>query len=177
MNAKPLQRWSIALVMAVGCAACTTEPIKAPPVAPPPVRKVAPVDKPPPIAPQPPPAPTPKEPPSPPPIPKAVEELRRGVQRYDDGEYKEAARHFQRALELGLTVPADQVTAHKHLAFMACVAKRTSACRQEFRKAFEVDPAFDLAPAEAGHPMWGPVFRSVKNEVAKKPKPPPPAKR
>ena len=56
--------------------------------------------------PQPPPAPPPKEPPPPPPpLPKAVEELRRGVQRYDDGEYKEAARHFQRALELGLASP------------------------------------------------------------------------
>ena len=48
---------------------------------------------------------------------------------------------------------------------------RTSACRAEFRKAFEADPAFDLTPAEAGHPMWGPVFRSVKAEVAKKRKP------
>jgi len=166
----------MAVIVAIGCGACTTQPVKAPAVEPPPVRKAAPVDKPPPVAPQPPPAPPPKEPPPPPP-PKAVEELRRGVQRYDDGEYKEAARHFQRALELGLAVPADQVTAHKHLAFMACVAKRTSACRQEFRKAFEVDPAFDLTPAEAGHPMWGPVFRSVKSEVAKKRKSPPPAKR
>ena len=100
-----------------------------------------------------------------------MEELRRGVQRYDDGEYKEAARHFQQALEQGLASPVDQANARKHLAFMACVARRTTACRAEFRKAFEADPAFDLTPAEAGHPMWGPVFRSVKAEVAKKRKP------
>jgi Tfp pilus assembly protein PilF len=106
----------------------------------------------------------------PPPLPKSLEELRRGLQRYDDGEYKEAARHLQRALEAGLASPADQATARKHLAFMACVAKRTAACRAEFRRAFEADPAFALSPAEAGHPMWGPVFKSVQAEVAKKKK-------
>ena len=26
---------------------------------------------------------------------------------------------------------------------------------------------FDLTPAEAGHPIWGPVFRAVKADVAK----------
>ena len=109
----------------------------------------------------------------PPPADAAVEELRRGVQRYDDGEYKDAARHFQRALEQGLASPADQANARKHLAFIACVARRTTACRAEFRKAFEADPAFELTAAEAGHPMWGPVFRSVKAEVAKKRKPVP----
>jgi len=25
-----------------------------------------------------------------------------------------------------------------------------------------VDPTMDLAPAEAGHPIWGPIFRAVK---------------
>lgn len=166
-------------MIALALASCTTAPEKkVAPVEPtPPVRKAAPVEKPPVVAPQPAPAPPVKEAPPPPQPSKAVEELRRGVQQYDDGDYKEAARHFQRALELGLTQMADQVTAHKHLAFIACVAKRTTACRQEFRKAFEADPLFDLAPAEAGHPMWGPVFRSVKSEVAKKRKSSPATKR
>ena len=35
-------------------------------------------------------------------------------------------------------------------------------CRDEFRRALAVDPALELAPAEAGHPVWGPIFRSVK---------------
>lgn len=100
-----------------------------------------------------------------------MDALRRAQQHYDDGEYKEAARQFQRALEQGLASPADQASAHKHLAFMACVARRTPVCRAEFRMAFEADAAFDLTPAEAGHPMWGPVFRSVKAEIAKKRKP------
>lgn len=75
---------------------------------------------------------------------------------------------MQRSIDLGLPSASDQATARKHLAFIACVTKRTSVCRAEFRKAFEADPGFALAPAEAGHPMWGPVFKSVQAEVAKK---------
>ena len=162
-------------MVVVACAACTTTPEKEAIDARPAQTAAAPAAKPPP---GPPPKPKPVPPlqkeaepaPSPPPS-KAVEDLRTGVQRYDDGEYKDAARHFQRALEQGLASPADQANARKYLAFIACVARRTTACRAEFRKAFEADPAFELTAAEAGHPMWGPVFRSVKAEVAKKRKP------
>jgi hypothetical protein len=35
-------------------------------------------------------------------------------------------------------------------------------CRDEFRAALDIDPSMQLEPAEAGHPVWGPVFRSVK---------------
>jgi hypothetical protein len=65
----------------------------------------------------------------------------------------------------------EQASAHKYLAFINCVSGRPNGCREEFRKAFVADPNFDLTPAEAGHPMWGPVFRSVKTAVSKaKPK-------
>ncbi|MEP7330439.1 MAG: TssQ family T6SS-associated lipoprotein, partial [Betaproteobacteria bacterium] len=78
------------------------------------------------------------------------------------------------ALRLGLTTPDEKASAHKHLAFINCVSKRPNGCRDEFRKAFAADPAFDLTPAEAGHPIWGPAFRSVKAAVTKaKPKPKP----
>jgi hypothetical protein len=29
--------------------------------------------------------------------------------------------------------------------------------------ALDADPDFVLQPAEAGHPLWGPVFTSVKS--------------
>jgi len=150
--------------------ACETTPPRPDETPAPAVQK--PAAKPPPPAAKAAPAPPPREP-EPAPVPSAVEELRRGLQRYDDGEYKEAARLLQRALEAGLASPADQATARKHLAFMACVAKRTSVCRAEFRKAFDADPAFTLAPAEVGHPMWGPVYKSVQAEITKKRKPAP----
>jgi Tfp pilus assembly protein PilF len=87
--------------------------------------------------------------------------LSAGLKQYEEGEYVESAKNLQGALELG--VPDKQrATAHKHLAFIYCASSRERQCRDEFRKALAVDPALDLAPAEAGHPVWGPIFRSLK---------------
>lgn len=84
-----------------------------------------------------------------------------GLKQFNDGELDASAKTLQLALDRGLPAK-DQATAHKHLAFIHCANNRTGACRDEFRKALAVDPALELAPAEAGHPVWGPIFRSVK---------------
>jgi len=93
---------------------------------------------------------------------KAQQELAGGVASYENGSYRPAARQLQSALALGLEARADQARAHKFLAFINCVDGRERQCREEFRKALDADPAFDLTPAEAGHPTWGPVFRKLK---------------
>lgn len=93
---------------------------------------------------------------------KAQQELSAGIASYENGAYKTAARQLQSALTLGLEGRANQAKAHKYRAFMHCVGQRERQCRDEFRKALEADPAFDLSPAEAGHPTWGPVFRKLK---------------
>lgn len=95
-------------------------------------------------------------------------ELARGIKSYEEAEYEMAARQFRSALDSGLRGPKDQASAYKYLAFLACSEGREKTCYADFRKAFEADPNFKLAPAEAGHPLWGPVFRSVKEEVAAK---------
>lgn len=170
-----------ALCMALVLGACATvdepkatpEPKESPPPAPKPAA-AAPAPKP-----KPPPPPEPAPAPEPPkPVTRSLgqDELAKGVRSYDDGDYEAAAKQLQAALDLGLAAPSERVIAHKHLAFMACVGKRTRTCRSEFRNAFAADPAFDLAPAEAGHPTWGPVFRSVKAEVKRAAKPKPSAK-
>ena len=87
--------------------------------------------------------------------------LAAGLRQYEDGNYAEAARQLQSAIDQGLG-QSDRVKAHKTLAFIHCVSGRTTSCREEFRRALAIDPAFNLPPAEAGHPTWGPVFRSVK---------------
>jgi Tfp pilus assembly protein PilF len=87
--------------------------------------------------------------------------LSAGLKQYDDGEYQSAAKSLQSALDQGLS-NNDKVIAHKHLAFINCSQNRTGPCRDEFRKALAIDPAMDLAPAEAGHPIWGPIFQNVK---------------
>ena len=111
----------------------------------------------------------PEPPPPPPPAPPArveVEaqgspELRAGIKAYEEGNHREASTALRRALSTRLT-RTEQVQAHKYLAFIECSARRTKQCRAEFVKALKIDPSFDLGPAEAGHPLWGPVFRSVK---------------
>ena len=87
--------------------------------------------------------------------------LKTGLRQYDDGAYAESATTLQGAIEQGLNDP-ESAEAHKYLAFMHCAAGRERSCREEFRKALGADPALELTPAEVGHPIWGPVFRSVK---------------
>ena len=95
---------------------------------------------------------------------KSEQELERGVKSFEDGEYKASAKQLQLALDLGLDAKRDQSRAHKYLAFINCVTGRERKCRDEFNKALDADPKFDLEPAEAGHPIWGPVLRGIKAE-------------
>ena len=159
--ALPTHRWRFALGLAAvlasaGCAAPSGTPADggtppAPPVA---------------AAPAPPPA----DPPAPPPVPVrglAEQEFDLGVKAYEDGDYKTAARHLQAAANFGLPSASERATTHKYLAFIACTSNQPRVCRDEFRRALAADPAVDLTPAEAGHPLWGPVFRAVKADAAK----------
>ena len=95
---------------------------------------------------------------------KAEQELSAGIKSYDNGNYQTAAKTIQNALNAGLTFNSDQVTAHKYLAFISCISEREKQCREEFKKALALDPNFELSTTEAGHPSWGPVYRSLKNE-------------
>lgn len=87
--------------------------------------------------------------------------LQAGLRLYDDGDYAESAKNLQAALDEGLPTK-DRARAHKYLAFIHCASSREQLCRDEFRRALADDPSLDLAPSEAGHPIWGPIFRSVK---------------
>ena len=94
--------------------------------------------------------------------------LEEGVQNYEEGNYRVAKRRLQFALEEGLRRP-DRVKAHKYLAFIACVSSQQLTCREEFAIALELDPKFELNAAEAGHPIWGPMFKSVQAKQSKQP--------
>ena len=94
--------------------------------------------------------------------------LEDGVLNYEEGNYRVAKRRLQFALEEGLSRP-DRVKAHKYLAFIACVSNQQLTCREEFAIALELDPKFELDAAESGHPIWGPMFKSVKAKQSKQP--------
>jgi Tfp pilus assembly protein PilF len=108
-------------------------------------------------------------PPAPPPPSGLAELMERPAERalidairlYDNGQYTAAELSLQSALSAGLSSPRDQATAHKLLAFITCTSQRETLCETAFRAALAADPGFALSRAEAGHPMWGPVYRRV----------------
>jgi Tfp pilus assembly protein PilF len=94
--------------------------------------------------------------------------LVKGIKSYEEGEYKNAAKNLQDAFNAGLSRKIDSAKAHKYLAFIACGSNNIRRCRDEFRKAFEDDPNFELNAAETGHPVWGPVYRGVRDRMKSK---------
>ena len=95
---------------------------------------------------------------------KAEQELSAGLKSYEDGNYAQAQKQIQNALNSELTFKSDQITAHKYLAFIHCVSDRKKQCRAAFKEALEINPDLQLSAAEIGHPIWGPVFREVQAE-------------
>lgn len=93
---------------------------------------------------------------------RAKEQLASGLKLYETGDYEGALKNLQASLDHGLLSKSDQATARKNLAFIHCANGREGPCADEFRKAFEIDPNFALTPAEDGHPVWGPVYRTVR---------------
>jgi hypothetical protein len=156
--------WRAALLLSLVCAGCAPPAVKDSDLPPAVVPDTKPADSKPSASER-------IEPAAPAPVERtlspAEQELEKGIKNYEEGQYKVATKELQTALSLGLTGRSDRAQAHKYLAFINCVSGRPNGCREEFRKAFVADTNFDLTPAEAGHPMWGPVFRSVKTAASK----------
>jgi len=108
--------------------------------------------------------------PAPPPPPSGLAELMErpaeralveGIRAYDDGQYPQAEAALRKALDAGLASARDRASAHKLLAFITCTSDRMVECEAAFRAAKAADPSFALNRSEAGHPLWGPVYRKV----------------
>lgn len=84
-----------------------------------------------------------------------------GIRAYDDGQYPQAEAALRRSLAAGLASARDRASAHKLLAFITCTSDRLAECEAAFRAAVAADPGFVLSRSEAGHPLWGPVYRKV----------------
>ncbi len=91
--------------------------------------------------------------------------LNDGLKQYEAGSYEASMKNLLLALDSGILTVPQQLVARKHMAFIQCVNNRELICKEEFEKAFLLDPNFTLTPAEAGHPTWGPIYRLVKTEI------------
>lgn len=92
----------------------------------------------------------------------AEKALLTGLRAYDDAHYVEAEKQLSLALKSGLVSTRDVVAANKHLAFIYCSTNRSVECEAAFRNARRADPSFTLSKSEAGHPLWGPVFKRTQ---------------
>lgn len=99
-----------------------------------------------------------------PPAPPAA--LTDGIALYNKGSYSAAIKRLANGQEIWSADTAFQTEALKYMAFSYCVTSRRKLCKQQFEKALRLDPGFDLAPGEQGHPLWGPVFNQAKRSVA-----------
>lgn len=150
----------VAFALLAGCAApppsTGTGAPKAAPPAPPAPRQVE--TRPP--APAPAPAPPVAREPS-----ASEKALAAALETFDRGDYPAAIRQLT---PLGGDPTLDkegQLRALRSLAFAQCLTRATVACRQTFERAFRLDSRFDLAPAERGHPIWGPQFERARKAV------------
>lgn len=91
--------------------------------------------------------------------------ITQAIATYEDGDYKKALTEFEEALNLPELNSSDQVQAHKYMAFIYCLTNKPKQGYNQFKTALEIDPNFELTPAEAGHPMWGQAFKKAKAEM------------
>lgn len=96
-----------------------------------------------------------------------AQKLDTGVKEYEEGNYVASINALQGVLEAKLADNGDKLNAYKYLAFIHCISSREKLCKDYFHKVLAIDPNYELSPAEAGHPIWGPVFRSVKSKSGK----------
>ena len=92
----------------------------------------------------------------------AEKALLAGIRAYEDAQYAQAEKHIGLALYTGLASAKDRAAAQKHLAFIYCTTSRPAECEAAFRAAKQADPAFALSKSEAGHPIWGPVYKRLQ---------------
>jgi Tfp pilus assembly protein PilF len=84
-----------------------------------------------------------------------------GIRAYEEAQYPQSEKLLNDALKIGVAAARDRANAQKYLAFIYCTSQREAQCEQAFRAARAADPQFALTKSEAGHPLWGPVYKRV----------------
>ncbi|MBP8286123.1 MAG: TssQ family T6SS-associated lipoprotein [Rhodoferax sp.] len=154
--------WLVAGSLVFVVAGCATAPDAYKQPAPKPVQQPVAV----PVVPEP-----PAPPPPPPPVEVAPEpspsekSLAEAVASFERGEYSTAMKQLSPLTTDQALDTAGQLKALKTLAFSQCLTRAVVSCRKTFERAFKLDPNFDLAAAEQGHPVWGPQFLNARKNL------------
>lgn len=94
-------------------------------------------------------------------------QVNNGIKNYEDGNYSASIAVLQSLVDNKDATKNEKLLGYKYLAFSYCLSSKEKMCRESFKKALDLDPNFNLLPAEAGHPAWGPVFNGVKHKTSK----------
>ncbi|MGE8691477.1 MAG: TssQ family T6SS-associated lipoprotein [Achromobacter sp.] len=102
-----------------------------------------------------------------PPTAEALDQLQQVRDKYSAGRYGEVIRTVATSDALATSTKAVRIEAYKLQAFSYCVSRYPQLCEDSFSRILALDPAFTLAPNEAGHPVWGPVFQQARSQAAR----------
>ncbi|OZI63559.1 TssQ family T6SS-associated lipoprotein [Bordetella genomosp. 11] len=86
-------------------------------------------------------------------------------EQYLAGDYGGVIRTVATSETLAEAPDATRVEALKLQAYSYCLTQYTQLCQDGFVRILRIEPAFQLPSTEAGHPMWGPVFRHAQEIV------------
>ncbi len=95
------------------------------------------------------------------------QKLEIAVKEYEEGNYVTAMNSLEAVLATKSASRAQKIRANKYMAFISCISSREKSCKEYFKNILEINPEFNLSAAEAGHPIWGPVFKNVKDKFDK----------
>jgi hypothetical protein len=102
-----------------------------------------------------------------PPVVKPEQLFSEGKELYEKGDYRGAIRKLTSARDGSDDATAVKQNSLKYLAFSYCVTSQRPLCKTQFASLLKLSPAFELSRGEAGHPLWGPVFKEAKAGAAK----------
>jgi hypothetical protein len=94
-----------------------------------------------------------------------------GKELYEKGDYRGAIRKLSSARDAADELPTVKQNSLRYLAFSYCVTNQRPLCKTQFSSLLKITPTFELSRGEAGHPLWGPVFKEAKAGIANEAKP------
>ena len=87
---------------------------------------------------------------------------------YQAGRYGNVVRTVTLSGEIDGATRPTKVEAYKLQAFSYCMRDYRQLCQESFMRILYLQPDFELAENERGHPQWGPAYESARSAVGQR---------
>lgn len=101
------------------------------------------------------------------PSPQAIDALQQVRDEYAASRFGAVIRTVATSDALATAPRPMRVEALKLQAFSYCVTDYRELCEDSFIRILQLQPSFQLAPNEIGHPQWGPAFQAAQASQAR----------